>query len=63
VARWPRGEQTVQYLIQRGRLESFEASDLAGLARAQTDRATLRLEATAVSALENVMSTALTPPL
>lgn len=31
----------------------FEASELAGLASAQTDRATLRLEATAVSALEN----------
>jgi uncharacterized protein (UPF0332 family) len=52
VTRWPRGEKTVQFLIDRGRLESFEASDLAGLAAAQIDRATLRLEATAASALE-----------
>lgn len=52
MTRWPRGEKTVQFLIDRGRLESFEASDLAGLAVAQIDRATLRLEATAASALE-----------
>jgi hypothetical protein len=52
VTRWPRGEKAVQFLIARGRLESFEASDLHGLAAAQIDRATLRLEATATSALE-----------
>jgi uncharacterized protein (UPF0332 family) len=53
VARWLKGEQTVMYLIDRGRLESFEASDLTALADAQIHRATLRLTATAISALEN----------
>jgi uncharacterized protein (UPF0332 family) len=53
VARWNWGEQTVIYLIDRGRLESFEARDLTALADAQIHRATLRLNATAVSALEN----------
>lgn len=52
VARWARGEQTVQFLLERGRLESFAASDLTALANAQVRRAVLRLEATAVSALE-----------
>src|ERR1019366_5762901 len=40
------------YLIDRGRLESLEASDLTALADAQIHRATLRLTATAISALE-----------
>lgn len=53
VARWHRGEQTVQFLIDRGRLESFEASDLATLADALIGRALLRLEATARAALKN----------
>jgi hypothetical protein len=53
VARWHRGEQTVQFLIDRGRLESFEASGLAELADALTGRAGLRLEATARAALKN----------
>src|SRR5260370_16623594 len=53
VAGWHRGEQTVQFLIDRGRLESFEASDLAALADALTGRASLRLEATARAALKN----------
>ncbi len=52
MARWPKGEQTLQFLIDRGRLESFEASDLPAVAAAQIDRAALRLEATAVGALE-----------
>ena len=52
MARWPTGEQTVRFLIDRGRLESFEASDLAAVADVQIGRATLRLNATAVSALE-----------
>jgi hypothetical protein len=52
VVRWLKGEQTVIYLIDRGRLESFEARDLTTLADAQIHRATLRLNATAVSALE-----------
>jgi hypothetical protein len=53
VVRWARGEHAVQFLIERGRLESFEASDLSALAGTQLGRATLRLEATAVSALQN----------
>ncbi len=52
MARWPKGEQTLQFLIDRGRLESFEASDLPAVAAAQIGRAALRLEATAVGALE-----------
>jgi hypothetical protein len=53
MARWPKGEQTVQFLLDRGRLENFESSDLTGLATAQLQRATLRLNATAVAALRN----------
>ena len=53
VTRWPKGEQTVQFLVDRGRLETFESSDLTTLAAAQVHRATLRLNATAVAALEN----------
>jgi hypothetical protein len=52
MARWAKGEQTVQFLISRGRLESFEAIDLAKLTDAQIARATLRLEATAAAALK-----------
>lgn len=52
MARWLKGEQTVQFLIERGRLESFAASELTALASAQVGRAALRLEATAISALE-----------
>ncbi len=51
MARWVKGEQTVVHLIDRGRLDSFEASDLSTLADAQIHRATLRLNATAISAL------------
>ncbi len=53
MARWQRGEQTVEFLIERGRLESFEASDLATLADTLIGRAALRLEATATAALKN----------
>jgi hypothetical protein len=53
VVNWPRGEQTVRFLVGRGRLDSFEAGDLVALAEAQVRRATLRLEATAVAALGN----------
>jgi len=53
VARWRSGERTVRFLIGRGRLEAFEASDLAVAAAAQVERATRRLEATARAALEN----------
>jgi hypothetical protein len=52
LARWPKGEKTVHFLVDRGRLESFESSDLARLAIAQVRRATLRLNATALAALE-----------
>jgi hypothetical protein len=52
VARWRNGEQTVQFLINRGRLESFEAADLATSAEALIARARLRVEATAKAALK-----------
>jgi hypothetical protein len=53
VVRWAKGEQTVKFLVDRGRLESFEGHDLAALAAALIGRAALRLEATAAAALEN----------
>jgi len=34
VARWLKGVRTVEFLVDRGRLETFESSDLAGLATA-----------------------------
>jgi hypothetical protein len=52
VARWRNGEQTVQFLINRGRLESFEAADLTTSAEALIARAWLRVEATAKAALK-----------
>jgi hypothetical protein len=51
MARWSAGEQTVQFLVDRGGLESFEADDLAGLAGALAGRAELRVETTATAAL------------
>ena len=53
MARWHRGEQTVRYLVDRGRLESLATQDLAGLAVALAGRAELRLKATARPALAN----------
>lgn len=53
MARWLKGERTVQFLIDRGRLETFEAQDLAEASEGLTSRATLRLEATAKAALKN----------
>lgn len=53
MAGWASGERTVRFLIGRGRLEAFEASDLAVSAAAQVERAARRLEATARAALEN----------
>jgi hypothetical protein len=53
MARKLKGENTVQSLIDRGRLESIEGSDLPGLADAQIGRVALRLKATAEAALEN----------
>lgn len=51
MARWLRGEKTVDFLIGRSRLESFEAADLAVLAEAQIARAARRADATASAAL------------
>ncbi len=53
VTRWAKGERTVAFLIDRGRLERFEASDPAATANALVERATRRLEATAMAALAN----------
>lgn len=51
MARWANGQQTVQFLVDRNRLESFEAEDLAALAEALLARAALRVETTATAAL------------
>jgi hypothetical protein len=51
MARWAEGEQTVQFLVARNRLESFEAGDLAALTVALVARAMLRVETTATAAL------------
>jgi hypothetical protein len=51
MARWARGERTIQYLVNENRLESFEAEDLAGLTEALIGRAVLRVETTAAAAL------------
>ena len=49
--RWAEGEKTVQYLVEKGRLESFEAEELGELAEALIGRADLRVETTAAAAL------------
>jgi hypothetical protein len=51
MARWAIGERTVQFLVDRNRLESFEAEDLAALTEVLVGRATLRVETTATAAL------------
>lgn len=51
MARWEKGERTVQYLIAKGRLESIEAEDLAAQAEALLERASLRVGTTAAAAL------------
>ena len=38
VARWKKGERTVEYMVGQGRLESFEAEDLSTLADAAIGR-------------------------
>jgi hypothetical protein len=53
VTRWHRGERTVLFLVERGRLEALATQDLAELAGSLIGRAELRLEATARSALRN----------
>jgi hypothetical protein len=51
MARGRPGRQAVQLLIKRGRLDRFEAADLAALADALLARAALRLDVTATAAL------------
>jgi len=51
MARWANGEQAVQFLVDRNRLESFAAEDLPALAQALVARAVLRVETTATAAL------------
>jgi hypothetical protein len=51
MARWAKGERTVQYLADKGRLESFEAENLGAQAEALVARATLRVDTTAKAAL------------
>lgn len=51
MVRWTKGERTVQYFIDKGRLESIEAGELAVFATALVKRAALRLETTATAAL------------
>ena len=51
MARWAKGERTVQFLVDRNRLETFEAVDLAALTEALIGRAALRVETTATAAL------------
>ncbi len=52
VARWEKGERAVEYLVDHGRLESFEAEDLRAVADALVGRAALRVGTTAAAALE-----------
>ena len=51
MARWAKGERTVRYLVDKGRLESIEAENLGPLAEALIARATLRVDTTARAAL------------
>jgi hypothetical protein len=51
VTRWAQGEQTVNYRLQHGRLETFQSDDFRGSANAQISRAALRVEVTALAAL------------
>lgn len=51
MVRWEKGERTIQYLVDKGRLESIEAADLGALAGALVRRAALRVGTTASAAL------------
>lgn len=51
MSRWAKGEQAVQFLVDRDRLETFEAEDLSALAEALIGRAVRRVETTATAAL------------
>lgn len=52
MGRWEKGERTIQYLLDRGRLESFAAESLGIQASALVERASLRVDTTATAALE-----------
>lgn len=52
MARWEKGEKTIQFLIGRDRLEGVEVEDLASSANVLIARAALRVEATAAAALK-----------
>lgn len=51
MSRWPLGERTVDFLVQRGRLEAISVTDVAAAAATALDRAVLRLR-TAAGGLE-----------
>ena len=51
MARWAKGEHAVQSLVDRDRLEGFEAEDLSALTEALIGRAVRRVETTAAAAL------------
>src|ERR1700730_3665159 len=52
MSRWWRGERTVIYLVDKGRLESFESADLEKVAAALLQRAARRVQTTAAAALK-----------
>ena len=52
MSRWWRGERTVIYLVDKGRLESFESADLDEVAAALLQRAARRVQTTAEAALK-----------
>lgn len=52
MSRWWRGERTVIYLVDKGRLESFESTDLGEVAAALLQRAARRVQTTAAAALQ-----------
>jgi hypothetical protein len=51
MGRWETGQRTIEYLVRRNRLETFEADDLTGHAQALLSRATRRVGTTAKAAL------------
>jgi hypothetical protein len=52
MSRWWRGERTVAYLVDKGRLESFESADPGEVAAALLQRAARRVQTTAEAALK-----------
>ena len=52
MGRWEKGGRTIQYLLARGRLESFAEESPGSQASALIDRASLRVGTTAAAALE-----------